>query len=173
MEYLDCVVKESLRLFPLDRSIIIRECYRSCTIIGVFFPAYTEVVLSTMLQDRDPSVWPDVLKFDPERYLKNHLYVFMYVHMYISSPPRGFSEPVHKYIQVSQLRVLESPAGAAHILRCNLQPISPKVPSVEGTDRPRHRDHYPTLYEECVGSFKFLNRRIERLDLRFNVLIHF
>ena len=72
MEYLDCVVKESLRLFPLERSLINRECYRSCTINGVFFPANAEVVLSTMLQDKDPSAWPDVLKFDPERYLKNN-----------------------------------------------------------------------------------------------------
>ena len=30
----------------------------------------------------------------------------------------------------------------------------------------QHRDHYPTLYDRCVSSFK-----VERMGLRFNVLI--
>ena len=36
---------------------------------------------------------------------------------------------------------------------------------------PQHQDHNPTLCDKCVGSFKSLDREIERLDLRFNVLI--
>ena len=59
---------------------------------------------------------------------------------------------------------------AAHILRRNFQPIRSAL-SERNRDRPKHRDHYPTLCEKCVGSFKSLSRRIERLDLRFNVLI--
>ena len=84
--------------------------------------------------------------------------------------PRGFSEPVYKYIQGQTVEGLRKSARAAHILRRNLQPIRIALSS-RNRDRPQHRDHYPTLCEKCVGSFKSLNRRIERLDQRFNVLI--
>ena len=97
------------------------------------------------------------------------VYVCMCVYIYKFSP-RGFSEPVYKYIQGQTVEGLRKSARAAHILRRNLQPIRSALSS-RNRDRPQHRDHYPTLCEKCVGSFKSLNRRIERLDLRFNVLI--
>ena len=84
--------------------------------------------------------------------------------------PRSFSEPIYKYIQGQTVEGLRKSARAAHILRCNLQPIRSAL-SGRNRDRPQHWDHYPTLCEKCVGSFKSLSRRIERLDLRFNVLI--
>ena len=56
---------------------------------------------------------------------------------------------------------LRKSAGVAHMLRRNLAQFG----------RPQHRDHDPTLCDKCVGSFKSLNREIERLGLRFNVLI--
>ena len=71
IEYLDCVVKEALRLFPLIKnSSINRECCSSCIINGVLFPAGVEVVLPATLPHRDPDAWPDGTTFDPERYLK-------------------------------------------------------------------------------------------------------
>ena len=89
--------------------------------------------------------------------------------MYIYSP-WGFSEPVYKYIQGQTVEGLRKSATAAHMLRCNLQPLRSAL-NGRNRDRPKHQDHYPTLCEKCVGSFKSLNRRIERLDLQFNVLI--
>ena len=84
--------------------------------------------------------------------------------------PRGFSEPVYKYIRGQTIEGLRKSARAAHILRRNWQPIRNAL-SGRNRDRPQHRDHYPTLCDKCVGSFKSLNSRIERLELRFNVLI--
>ena len=84
--------------------------------------------------------------------------------------PRGCSEPVYKYIQGQTVKGLRKSATVAHILRCTWQLIRSAL-SGRNRNRPQHRDHYPTLYKKCVGSFKSLNRRIERLDLRFNVLI--
>ena len=56
------------------------------------------------------------------------------------------------------------------MLRHNLQLIISAL-SERNRDRTQHRDHYTTLCEKGVGSLKSLNRRFERLDLRFNVLI--
>ena len=76
----------------------------------------------------------------------------MYIYIYKSSP-QGFSEPVYKYIQGQTVEGLRKSARAAHILRCNLQPIRSAL-SERNRDRPQHQDHYPTLCEKCVGSFK-------------------
>ena len=97
------------------------------------------------------------------------VYVCIYIKLYKFSP-RGFSEPVYTYIQGRTVEGLRMSARAAHILRRNLQPIRSAL-SGKNRDRPQHWDHYPTLCEKCVRSFKSLNRRIERLDIRFNVLI--
>ena len=45
------------------------------------------------------------------------------MYLYTSSPQRGFSEPVYKYIQDQAVEGLRKSAIAAHILRHNLQPI--------------------------------------------------
>ena len=106
-------------------------------------------------------------KFFP---LEDKLHIFapqcniLYIYKF---SPRGLSEPVYKYIQGQTVEGLRKFARAAHILRRNWQPIRSAL-SGRNTVRPQHRDHYPTLCEKCVGSFKSLNRRIERLD---NVLI--
>ena len=44
------------------------------------------------------------------------------------------------------------------------------VNALSEEDRPQHRDHYPALFDKCVGSFKSPDS-VERLDLQFNVLI--
>ena len=85
--------------------------------------------------------------------------VYVYIYIYKFSP-RGFSEPVYKYIQGQTVEGLRKSARAAHILRRNLQPIRSAL-GKRNRDKPQH---YPTLCEKCVGSFKSLNRRIERLD---------
>ena len=95
------------------------------------------------------------------------LYVYVYIYKFAL---RGFSEPVYKYTQGQTVEGLRKSARAAHILRRTLQLIRSAL-SGRNRYRPQHRDHYPTLCEKCVGSFESLNRRIDRLDLRFNVLI--
>ena len=79
----------------------------------------------------------------------------MYMYIYKFSP-WGFSEPVYKYIQGQTDEGLRKFARAAHMLRCNWQPIRGAL-SGRNRDRPQHRDHYATLCKKCVGSFKSLN----------------
>ena len=76
---------------------------------------------------------------------------------------------MYMYIQGQTVEGLRKSTRAAHILRHNLQPIRSAF-SGRNRDRPQHRDHYPTLCEKCVGSFKSFNRRIERQDLRLTSL---
>ena len=94
----------------------------------------------------------------------------MYVYMYTSYPHGAFQNLFTSILQGQTVEGLRKSAGAAHILRHKLQPIRSAL-SGRNRDRPQRRAHYPTLCEKCVGSFKSLSRRIERLDLRFNVLI--
>ena len=62
------------------------------------------------------------------------------------------------------MRVLDSPQQRLkYIFEITVNALSEK-------DRPQHQDHYPALFDKCVGSFKSLHS-VERLGLHFNVLI--
>ena len=67
IEYLDCVINEAQRLHPPVYQMN-RECKNSCKINGVNFPAGTEIILPFYALHHDPDAWPDVEKFDPERF---------------------------------------------------------------------------------------------------------
>jgi len=67
IEYLDCVIKETLRLCPTI-PMINRECSEDHDLNGMHIPAGTEIVFATYAMHHDPDAWPDPEKFDPERF---------------------------------------------------------------------------------------------------------
>ena len=67
VEYLDCVLNESLRLYP-PAHLVNRQCKDSCTINGIHFPAGILVQIPIYALHHDPDAWTDVDKFDPERF---------------------------------------------------------------------------------------------------------
>ena len=67
LDYLDCVINESLRLFPPAFQMN-RKCLEACDINGVHFPAGIEVIIPFYSIHRDPVAWPEPEKFDPERF---------------------------------------------------------------------------------------------------------
>ena len=67
MEYLNCVINESQRLYPPGHTVN-RFCNNSCTISGVYFPAGVTVIIPIWSLHHDPDAWSDVNKFDPERF---------------------------------------------------------------------------------------------------------
>ena len=67
MEYLDCVIKESQRLYP-PGAFPTRQCAEDYDLNGIHIPAGTEVVIPIYALHHDPDAWQDPEKFDPERF---------------------------------------------------------------------------------------------------------
>jgi len=81
IEYLDCVINESLRLNP-PLAQVNRECVEDYEFNGIHIPAGLEVMIPVYFLHRDPDAWPDPEKFDPERFRSpakdtRHQYQFM------------------------------------------------------------------------------------------------
>ncbi|XP_057865721.2 cytochrome P450 750A1 [Cryptomeria japonica] len=69
MEYLFCVVKETLRLYPPVPLLLPHESTKDCTVNGYFIPKRSRTFISTWALGRDPALWKDPLEFRPERFM--------------------------------------------------------------------------------------------------------
>ncbi|XP_071159718.1 cholesterol 24-hydroxylase-like isoform X3 [Mytilus edulis] len=67
MEYLDMVIKETLRLYPPAANTF-RENKTDIEIQGYKIPAGTGIMISTFVSSRLEEFFPEPLKFDPERF---------------------------------------------------------------------------------------------------------
>lgn len=67
LNYLELVVKESLRLYP-SVPFFGRNITEEIALGNVVFPEGTTVKCSPYLLGRNPNVYPDPLKFDPSRF---------------------------------------------------------------------------------------------------------
>lgn len=74
MEYLDSVINESLRLYPIILRLE-RVAKATVEINGIVIPKDMVVMVPTWPLHRDPSLWPEPEAFKPERYRRD-LYVF-------------------------------------------------------------------------------------------------
>jgi cytochrome P450 len=68
-EYLDAIVKETLRLCPAA-PIVVRKLLEPMELGGYAIPAGTTVAPCVHLVHRDPALYPEPLKFRPERFLE-------------------------------------------------------------------------------------------------------
>ncbi|EYU24035.1 hypothetical protein ABFS82_12G008000 [Erythranthe guttata] len=69
LEYLDFVVKETLRLHPPAPLLIPRESMEDCTINGIFhIPKKSRAIVNVWAIGRDPSAWANPETFWPERF---------------------------------------------------------------------------------------------------------
>lgn len=71
MEYLDMVVNESLRLFPVAGRLE-RLCKKDVEIKGVLIPKGTVVMVPNFVLHQDPELWPEPEEFRPERFSKKN-----------------------------------------------------------------------------------------------------
>lgn len=68
MEYMDMVVNESMRLYPIANRLE-RVAKATVEINGVVIPKGTVIMIPVYTLQRDPTLWPEPNEFKPERYL--------------------------------------------------------------------------------------------------------
>ncbi|KAM4814478.1 cytochrome P450 3A9-like [Urocitellus parryii] len=89
MEYLDMVVNETLRLYPIDGRLE-RVCKKDIEINGVPIRKGTVVMIPSFVLHRDPLHWPEPEEIRPERFSKqNKDSIDPYVYMPFGNGPRN------------------------------------------------------------------------------------
>lgn len=89
MKFLECCIKESLRLFP-SVPIIGREIYKEFCINGRVVPEGSIVIIFSYMLHRDPKSFPRPEEFKPERFLQeNSLGRHPFAYVPFSAGPRN------------------------------------------------------------------------------------
>uniref|UniRef100_A0A673ZJ26 unspecific monooxygenase n=1 Tax=Salmo trutta TaxID=8032 RepID=A0A673ZJ26_SALTR len=89
MDYLDCVLNESLRLYPISPRLE-RVAKKTVEINGIVIPKDCVVLVPTWTLHRDPEIWSDPEEFKPERFSKeNKESIDPYTYMPFGAGPRN------------------------------------------------------------------------------------
>uniref|UniRef100_A0A8C7CAK4 unspecific monooxygenase n=1 Tax=Neovison vison TaxID=452646 RepID=A0A8C7CAK4_NEOVI len=89
MEYLDMVLNETLRLYPIGGRLE-RVCKKDVEISGVFIPKGTVVMVPVFTLQRDQDLWPEPEEFRPERFSKkNKDSINPYIYLPFGTGPRN------------------------------------------------------------------------------------
>ncbi|KAJ9567967.1 hypothetical protein OSB04_003933 [Centaurea solstitialis] len=70
--YLDAIIKETLRLYPVAPLSVPHESIEDCIVGGYNIPKGTRLLVNLWKIQRDPKFWSDPLEFRPERFLTSH-----------------------------------------------------------------------------------------------------
>ncbi|CAO2630612.1 Cytochrome P450 3A31 [Lemmus lemmus] len=89
MEYLDMVLNETLRLYPIANRLE-RVCKQDVEMDGVFIPKDSVVMVPLYTLHHDPQYWPEPKEFRPERFSKEKKgSIDPYVYMPFGNGPRN------------------------------------------------------------------------------------
>nr|AAI13144.1 Cytochrome P450, family 3, subfamily a, polypeptide 16 [Mus musculus] len=89
MEYLDMVLNETLRLYPITNRLQ-RVCKKDVEINGIYIPKGSTVIIPSYVLHHDPQHWPEPEEFQPERFSKeNKGSIDPYVYLPFGNGPRN------------------------------------------------------------------------------------
>ncbi|KAG5311951.1 CP4C1 protein, partial [Pseudoatta argentina] len=88
MHYLDCIIKETLRLFPTI-PIIGRKLTEDLKMGEFVLPKGADVLISFIRMHRNEKYWPNPLMFNPDRFLQEKTNSIPYYYMPFSDGPRN------------------------------------------------------------------------------------
>ncbi|CAN1273733.1 Demethylepipodophyllotoxin synthase [Linum perenne] len=70
--YLNAIVKETLRLYPPGPLAVPHQAMEDCTVAGHLVRKGTRLITNISKIQRDPRVWSEADKFQPDRFLSTH-----------------------------------------------------------------------------------------------------
>ncbi|KFD60367.1 hypothetical protein M514_06421 [Trichuris suis] len=74
MVYLDCVIRETLRLYPLGSWVVSRKCMQTCTTGGITIEKGVYILVDVWSIHYNKDIWgPDADEFVPERFSEDQL----------------------------------------------------------------------------------------------------